>query len=82
MIGLSLYSSRFAFYFIFSLFQKAGMEMVLLLKKLIYLFLFLPVLGHCCCAQAFSSGGERGLLFVAVSGHLNAVASLIVEHRL
>ena len=34
------------------------------------------VLGHCCCAQAFSSCGERGLLFVAVCGLLIAVASL------
>ena len=29
-----------------------------------------------CCAWAFSSCGERGLLFVAVSGLLIAVASL------
>ena len=43
---------------------------------------FLAVFGLRCCAQAFSSCGERGLLFVAVPGVLAAVASLVVEHRL
>ena len=28
-----------------------------------YLFIYLAALGLCCCAQAFSSCGERGLLF-------------------
>ena len=42
----------------------------------------LAVLGACCCAQAFSSCGEWGLLFVAVHGLLIAVASLVVEHGL
>ena len=38
-------------------------------KKFIYLiYLFLAVSGLCCCAQAFSSCGEPGLLFVAVCG--------------
>ena len=32
--------------------------------------------------QAFSSCGERGLLFVAVCGLLIAVASLVAEHGL
>ena len=42
----------------------------------IYLFyLFLAALGLCCCVQAFSSCGERGLLFIAVCGLLIAVAS-------
>ena len=50
--------------------------------KFIYLFLFLAVLGLCCCARAFSSRGEQGLLFVAVLGLLIAVASLVAEHRL
>ena len=40
------------------------------------------VSGLCCCAQAFSSCGERGLLFVAVRGLLIAAASLDAEHRL
>ena len=33
-------------------------------------------------AKAFSSCGERGLLFMAVSGLFIAVASLVVVHRL
>ena len=33
-------------------------------------------------AQAFSSCGEWGLLFVVVHGLLIAVASLVAEHRL
>ena len=47
----------------------------------IYLFLFLAALGLRCCARAFSSCREHGLLFVAVRG-LTAVASLVAEHRL
>ena len=37
-------------------------------NKFIYFYLFLAVLGLRCCAWAFSSCGERGLLFVAVRG--------------
>ena len=48
----------------------------------IHLFLFLAALGLPCCAQAFSSCGEQGLLFVAVCGPLIAVASLVAEHGL
>ena len=56
---------------------------VVFFNKFIYLiYLFLPVLGLCCCAQAFSSCGELGLLFVAVCRLLIAVASLLAEHRL
>ena len=51
-------------------------------KFIYYLFLFLAVLSPRCCARAFSSCGERGLLFVAVHGLLTAVASLVVEHEL
>ena len=43
--------------------------------------IFLAVLGLHCCAQAFSSYGERELFFVAVRRLLAAVASLAVEHR-
>ena len=45
-------------------------------------FLFLAVLGLRCCAQAFSSFGKQGLLFVAVHGLLITVASLAEEHGL
>ena len=48
-----------------------------------FIYLFLAVFGLRCCAQAFSSCGERGLLFVvAVHGLLIAVASLVAEHGL
>ena len=42
----------------------------------------MAALGLRCCVWAFSSCGERRLLFVAVHGLLIAVASLVVEHRL
>ena len=45
-------------------------------------YLFLAALGLHCCARAFSSCSEWGLLFVAVRGLLTAVASLVVEHGL
>ena len=41
-------------------------------------FFFLAVLGLRCRVQAFSSGGERGLLFVEALRLLTVVASLIV----
>ena len=41
----------------------------------------MAALGLRCCTQAFSSCGERGLLFVAVCVLLIAVASLVAEHR-
>ena len=43
---------------------------------------FLAASGLRCCARAFSSCGERGLLFIVVSGLLIAAASLIVKHGL
>ena len=43
---------------------------------------FLAKLGLRCCAQAFSSCGEWGLLHVVVHGLLIAVASLVAEHGL
>ena len=65
----------------FSLFYRLS----ILLKPFLYsrfFFFFLAALGLCCCARAFSSCGERGLLFVAVCGLLIAVASLVAEHGL
>ena len=43
------------------------------------MYLFWAAMGLCCCTRAFSSCGERGLLFVAVHGLLIAGASLVVE---
>ena len=55
---------------------------VCVLKFIYFIYLFLAVLGLRCCAWAFSSCGERVLLFVAVRGILIAVASLVAEHGL
>ena len=46
-----------------------------------YLFI-LAALGLCCCALAFFSCGEQGLLFVAVRALLIAVTSPVAEHGL
>ena len=54
--------------------------MIIFFNELI--FLFLAVLGLHCCTRAFSSCGERGLLFVAVHVLLIAMASHVVEHGL
>ena len=61
-------------------------------KKIIYqfllpyffkeIYLFLAGLGLRCCAWAFYSCNERGLLFISVLGLLMVVASLVAEHRL
>ena len=50
--------------------------------KIIFIYLFLAVLVLRCCAWAFSSCSEWGLLFVAVHRSLSVVASLVAEHRL
>ena len=42
----------------------------------------MAVLSLHCCAQAFSSCGEWGLLFVAVCGLLIVVAFLVAEYGL
>ena len=49
-------------------------------KFIYFIYLFLAALGLCCCAWAFSSCGEQGLLFVAVRRLLIAVASLVAEY--
>ena len=52
---------------------------LLLANPSLFFFFFLAALGLRCCARAFSSCGERGLLFVAVRGLLIAVASFVAE---
>ena len=50
-------------------------------KKKLFIYLFLAASGLLrCCAWAFSSCGERVLLFIAVHRLLTAVASLVAEH--
>ena len=51
----------------------------LFIFKYLFINLFLAALGLRCCAWAFSSCSERGLLFVAVRGLLIAVASFVVD---
>ena len=46
-----------------------------------YFYLFLAALGLHCCARAFSSCGEQGLLFVVVRGLLIVVDSRVAEHK-
>ena len=50
--------------------------------NLFIIYLCLTALGLHFCTRAFSSCGERGLLFVAVRRLLIVVASLVTEHRL
>ena len=64
------------FYFLY-IFKTFFISLMLYL-----IYLFLAALGLRCCARAFSSCRERGLLFVAVRGLLIAVASLVTEHGL
>ena len=65
-----------------SLRRGNGQLGIFFLNKFIYLssHVFLAVLGLRCSTWAFSSCGERGLLFVAVRGLLIAVASLVADH--
>ena len=49
---------------------------------ILFIYLFMAVLGLRFCARAFSSCGERGTLFIAVHGPLTIAASLVAEHRL
>ena len=51
-------------------------------KFIYFIYLSLAALSLRCYARAFSSCGERGLLFVAVLGLLIAVASFVEEHGL
>ena len=64
--------------------EKLFTPLLIFLNKFIYFIylLLLAALGLRCCARAFSSCGERGLLFVEVRGLLIVVASLVVEHGL
>ena len=48
----------------------------------VFKFLFIFWLHLHCCTQAFSSCGERGLLFVVVRRLLVVVASFVAEHGL
>ena len=51
------------------------------LLLLLLIYLFLAVLGLHCCARAFSSCSERGLLFVAVHGLFSLQWLLLLQSR-
>ena len=61
---------------------ELALDLFICLFVCLFICLFLAVLGLRCHGQAFSSCGERGLLFIAVRGLFTAVASLVVEHGL
>ena len=62
--------------------ENSEIERILFINLFILFILLLAALGLHRSAWAFSSCGERGLLFVAVCGLLIAMASLVVEHGL
>ena len=49
---------------------------------LLFIYLFMAVMGLRFCARALSSCGKRGPLFIAVRGPLTIAASPVAEHRL
>ena len=50
--------------------------------NILFIYLFMAVLGLRFCARAFSSCGKWGPFFIAVRGPLTIAASLVAEHRL
>ena len=64
------------------LFCKDKYEVSHMILRFKFIYLFLAALGLHCCARAFSSCDEQGLLFVMVHGFPIAVASLVAEHGL
>ena len=68
MGGLGLINVYFLFFFKFIF--------------ILFIYLFLAALCHRCCARAFSSCGEQGLLFIVVCRLLITMASLVAEHGL
>ena len=71
-----------AYHRIYKLIFGESRYFILFYKFIYFIYLFLAALGLRCCAQAFSSCGEQGLLFIAVLRLLIAVASLAAEHGL
>ena len=57
-------------------------EKIICLYNILFIYLFMAVLGLHFCARAFSSCGKRGPLFIAVRGPLTIAAFLVAEHRL
>ena len=73
--GCALASQAFTYLYIFLM----SLFLLCIFEDDLVGFLNLFIFG---CARAFSSCGKRGLLFIAVSRLLTAVASLVAEHGL
>ena len=72
------------YFFLGSILVQHDIQACFFFKKhfVLFIYLFLAASGLHCCTWAFSSCGERGLLFVVVRGLLVAVASVVAEHGL
>ena len=57
-------------------------EQIIFFFLILFIYLFMAVLGLRFCARAFPSCGKRGPLFIAVRRPLTIAASLVAEHRL
>ena len=57
-------------------------EISLKKKMILFIYLFLAVLGLCCCAGFSLAAASRGYSLVVAQGLLIAVVSPVVEHRL
>ena len=55
---------------------------ILLVSNVLFMCLFLALLGLHCCAGFFSSCASGGYSLVVVCGLVTAVAALVAEHRL
>ena len=56
-----------------------ALDLFIIFKDFFLYLIWGAVVGLHCCARAFSSCSEWGLLFISVRGLLIAVASLVVE---
>ena len=62
--------------------EVLGEIIIIIFFKILFIYLFMAVLGLRFCARALPSCGKRGPLFIAVRGPLTTAASLVAEHRL
>ena len=73
---------QYIIFFFFLIFQLTFFFFLTLGLFILFIYLFMAVLGPCFCARAFSSCGKWGPLFIAVRRPLTIAASPIAEHRL
>ena len=82
MINLSTSHFLFLSNFFKTMWNNIGKSRLLFFFLILFIYLFMAVLGLRFCARAFSSCGKWGPLFIAVRGPLTIAASLVAEHRL